>query len=186
MSTKDFWDDMGGAFANQGAGFDAAIQGKELNGPAFTTVRDTIEKTGSLELPVVAGTRVHFRTTLDSVLTYPNVPGPKVAGTVVTVRTGSGDTTFSDGRVFVAWDDGMFRPVAPEHLRLAGSRQAKSVRIVVSDLGDLTAFMEATGSSRSDELIHKATKDLWAVRKQGDNYAIERLFSTDGEPLKGV
>lgn len=37
----------------------------------------------------------------------------------------------------------------------------------------------------SDTLINKSTQDLWALKKQGDEYFIERLFSDNGQPLKG-
>lgn len=182
-----FWDEMGDAFVAE-TPFDAMLQGKEMGGPAFSSLREMVRASRedrSLPLPVEAGTRVRFVANLESVLTYPDVPDPKIAGTVVTVRTGSGDTTYLDGRVFVAWDDGVFRSIAPEHLRAFNSmRQAKNVRMVVSDLGDISSLF--TASSSSNDLIHKATKDLWAVRKVGDQYSIERLFDGDGTPLKGV
>jgi len=53
---------------------------------------------------------------------------------------------------------------------------------VVSDLGDLSMFFNST--SRVDELVHKATKDLWAVKQTGGQYVIQRLFNDNGEPLR--
>jgi hypothetical protein len=134
-------------------------------------------------LPVDAGTRVRFIANLGSVLSYADVPDPRVAGTVITVRTGSGDATNEDNRVFVAWDDGVFRAVAPEHLQTFNSgKKANNVRMVVSDLGDLSMFFSS--SSRADELVHKATKDLWSVTQKGGQFVINRLFKDNGEPLK--
>jgi hypothetical protein len=181
---SDFWDDMKGAYAKDG--YDVMLQGRELDGPAFSGVRaltSAAREAGALSLPVDAGTRVQFIANLGSVLSYTDIPDPKVAGTVVTVRTGSGDTTALDDRVFVAWDDGVFRPIAPEHLRaITATRQARNVRMVVADLGDLSNFFGA--SSRADELVHKATKDLWSVQKKGEKFIINRLFKDDGSPLK--
>jgi len=181
----DFWEEMGEAFSKE-ASFDSLLQGRELDGPAFTGMRDLTDnarQAKSLPLPVTAGTRVRFIANLGSVLTYSDVPDPKVAGTVVTVRTGSGDTTSLDDRVFVAWDDGVFRPILAEHLRLMRSgRTARNVRMVVSNLGDLTSFF--TSSSRGGDLVHKSTKDLWSVTKSGDQFVINRLFKDTGEPLK--
>ena len=181
---SDFWDDMAGAYAKEG--YDVMLQGRELDGPAFNGMRaltSAAREAGSLSLPVEAGTRVQFLANLGSVMSYSDIPDPKVAGTVVTVRTGSGDTTSLDNRVFVAWDDGVFRPIAPEHLRsFTSTRQARTVRMVVADLGDLSNFFGA--STREDELVHRATKDLWSVQKSGEKFIINRLFKDDGSPLK--
>lgn len=185
---SDFWDDMNEVYAKDASSvFDNFLRGKELGGPAFTGLRDmTAQAAESLALPVEAGTRVRFIANLGSVLTYPNVPDTKVAGTVVTVRTSSGDATYDNNRVFVAWDDGVFRAIAPAHLRsFTSGRQAKNVRMVVADLGDLSDFF-GPSVKRANDLVHKATKDLWTVKQQGGQFSIERLFDSDGEPLKGI
>jgi hypothetical protein len=186
MSTGDFWDEMAGAYV-QATSFDSMLQEHELDGPAFTSVRDLTDAAkvaNALPLPVEAGTRVRFVANLGSVLSYSDIPDPKIAGTVITVRSGAGDCTSQDDRVFVAWDDGVFRAIAPEHLRMFNSsKRANNVRMVVSDLGDLSMFFNAT--SRADELVHKATKDLWAVKTEaGGKFVIQRLFKDNGEPLK--
>lgn len=54
-------------------------------------------------------------------------------------------------------------------------------RVKVSSLNQLQGFVR----SSADTLIHKSTQDLWALRQDGDNYFIERLFSESGAPLKG-
>jgi len=134
----------------------------------------------------VAGTRVSFLSNLESMLTYPDCPDPGTNGTVVTVRTGSGDRTFEDDHVFVLWDDGKFRAMVASHIKPEGtSRTANSVRMVVSDFGDISSFFTpATGTGHGDDLVHKATQDLWALRQEGGQYVIERLFNEDGNPLK--
>jgi hypothetical protein len=50
-------------------------------------------------------------------------------------------------------------------------------------LGDLTQFFSSSRTA-SDTLIHKATKDLWSLKKDGSDYVIERLFDDSGSPLK--
>lgn len=186
--SDDFWGDMQGAFsvilANDEGGF---RNSHEMEGSVFTGVRaltDKFREANALPLPVDAGTRVKFVANLGSVLTYDDIPDPRVEGTVVTVRTASGHTTAMDESVFVLWDDGKFRPIMAEHLRLAGvkSKRAMSMRIVAGDFGDLSAFFAPT--ARQDELVHKATKDLWAVRQDQGQYVIERLFNDNGQPLK--
>jgi hypothetical protein len=54
-------------------------------------------------------------------------------------------------------------------------------RVRVSSLQQLQGFVRVA----SDTLINKATQDLWALRKEGENFFIERLFQDDGQPLKG-
>jgi len=48
----------------------------------------------------------------------------------------------------------------------------------------VSAFFTPASSGNNDELVHKATKDLWSFHQDGDNYVIERLFDETGEPLK--
>jgi hypothetical protein len=165
----------------------AEIQGRTLMGPETSAMQALTDKgraAKALPLPVDAGSRVSFVTNLGSVLTYDDIPGEGMEGTVITVKTGAGKTTSQDGRVFVLWDDGKFRSIQAEHLRRAkgNRRMAQNVRMVVADFMDLTAFFAPTGSA--DELVHKATKDLWAVRDNGEGFVIERLFNDSGKPLK--
>jgi hypothetical protein len=188
---REFWDDMSGVFATESA-IDEHLQDQAIESEHFTQVRELAE-TGKkgLKLPAKVGTRVRFVANLQSVLTYPDMPGEGVEGTVVKVRSAQGDTTSHEDRVFVAWDDGKFRPILSEHLRRAKSnkKHAKSVRIVTSDLNALgIMFAPAMGmgitAAIGDDLVHKATKDLWSFKQDGESYVIERLFNETGEPLK--
>ena len=173
---------------------DHVLQGRTLEGAETTSIRALTEanrRKDALVLPVEAGTRVTFVANLGSVLSYEDIPGDKIAGTVVTVRSAAGDVTAYNDRVHVMWDDGKFRPIMAEHLRLAKSsdKRASAVRIRVSNFGDLSGFFEpALGlgkkTASDSDLIHKATKDLWSFHKDGGEYVIERLFTEDGTPLK--
>jgi hypothetical protein len=53
-------------------------------------------------------------------------------------------------------------------------------RMKVASLADLSGFVRAS----ADTLVHKSTKELWALRQDGKNYFVERLFNDAGSPLK--
>lgn len=144
-----------------------------------------VEKVASVwnsERTLKAGTRVAFVHGVEALFTYTDCPDPGVMGTVVTVRTASGDKTAHEGKVFVLWDDGKYRPTFRQHLnprfksRLASS---SSVCKRIKTSMDLEGFFR-----QGSDLIHKATKDLWSMKKEGDEFIIERLFQDNGEPLK--
>lgn len=196
MSYDNFWDDLvTGSFVPTGgdtftehlaSAKEKRMKGREMHGSHTTALQELTDAgraKSSLPLPVVAGTRVAFKSNVGSILTYDDVPDAHVMGTVVTVRTAEGDTTHYNGRVFVSWDDGIFRPICPEHLKLAPSsmKMASNYRIVTSNLGDISAFFAKTAE---DDLIHKATKDIWSLKTDGSNYVLERLFDDTGAPLK--
>ena len=167
----------------------AAFQNHELDGDHFTVMRGLTDKdraANALGLPPEVGVRVEFQSNIGSVMSYADPPNDKTGGTVVLVRTGNGDTTHLDGMVFVQFDDGKFQPTRAEHLHLAsgGSKKANVVSMRVADLGDLTNFFSGSSSSSPNELVHKSTKDLWAVREDGEGFVIERLFQETGDPLK--
>ena len=71
----------------------------------------------------------------------------------------------------------------PQIVSPVGTAKEASVpkRTRVASLQQLQGFVRVG----SDTLINKATNDLWALRKEGDNFFIERLFQDDGQPLKG-
>lgn len=126
------------------------------------------------------GTRVQFAGNLAAVLMYETPPASGTRGTIVTVRSASGDLTSLDGLVFVKWDTGSFFPVYREHLRFAEEQSTRDFTRRVASIGDLSDFIK----SAKDELVHKATKDLWSLRKEGNEFVIERLFDETGKPLK--
>lgn len=169
---------------------DHILQGRSIQGAETTSIRGLTDKSraaGALKLPVQAGTRVSFVANLGSVLAYEDIP--EGSGTVVTVRSAQGDVTASDHGVHVQWDDGKFRAIQAEHLTLASTtnKRASIVRVRVASLGDLSSFFAPVSrkTASDSDLIHKATKDLWSFRQDNGGYVIERLFTEDGNPLKG-
>lgn len=211
MSKKeaDFWDNISAAYAGD-AEFDFAgayltasekeeaaeikrvantvetrLRGNELNGDRFSSMRsltDSGRAKDALNLPVKAGVRVRFHANAGSVLAYADPPDPNAEGTVIAVKSASGTITAHDGKVFVRWDSGDAQPIHAEHLRLASGqrRQATPNKMRVASLGDLTQFLRIA----EDALVHKATRDLWSVSRDGSEFVIERLFSDNGSPLK--
>ena len=187
----DFWDNFLNDAAlgkREASGMDEFLRDHSFEGDHFTSVRQLTE-TGrakdALPLPVAAGTRVEFKGRLGAVMAYADPPDPGSQGTVVLVRSATGDITDHDGKVFVAWDDGKTRAIHAEHLREAQGRRKRQAThsIRVASLGDITDFLKVA----DDTLIHTSTKDLWSFRQDNTNgeYVIERLFDSNGEPLKG-
>ena len=176
-------------FCGTTAAMDSLLQGTSLGDVHSSVMRgltDSGRMANALSLPVEAGTRVKFVANLGSVLTYDDIPGDGVEGTVVKVKSAVGKLTAHEGRVFVHWDDGQFRSILAEHLRPAShnKRVARSFAFRASTLGNLSDIFRLATSSPGDELVHKATKDLWSFRQDQGGYVIERLFQEDGVPLK--
>ena len=69
------------------------------------------------------------------------------------------------------------RPMGP---RVMKATQAP-VRTKVATLQQLDGFHRLS----AETLVHKSTNDLWTLRKEGEEYYIERLFQNNGTPLKG-
>lgn len=55
------------------------------------------------------------------------------------------------------------------------------MRTKVASLQQLDAFHRLS----AETLVHKSTNDLWTLRKEGEDFYIERLFQDNGLPLKG-
>jgi hypothetical protein len=183
---SDFWDEFANTYVVESA-IDQVLQGKNLGGPEMTSLQDLTDKAraaNALQPPYEAGGRVAFIANVGSVLTYDDVPGDGIEGTIIKVKSGGEKKTSTDGLVFVQWDDGKFRPILAEHLRQGSSnkKMAKNVALRVADFGLVSQFFAQ--HTAGDELVHKATKDLWSFRKDEGGYVIERLFDYSGTPLK--
>jgi hypothetical protein len=203
--SDDFWSNLinGHAVTTVNGAMDQHLSGK-AHGEDFESVRNLTDKyreAHALELPVAAGTRVSFIGTLGAYLSDENPPSEGMAGEVVTVRSAHGDVTAHEGKVFVKWDDGKFRPIYATFLREVEEKTKKKAnirhgdpsdalgriptnvnRIRVASLGDISSFLKVADGT----LVHKSTKDLWSFSKDADGgLLVERLFDSNGEPLKG-
>ena len=197
MSDDNFFDNI---FSGSSGSIDAFLQGRDLEGDYYNSVRTIVQRQAGddgvltgFDLPLTAGTRVAFVSTLESMFTYGNnYPGPDMGGSVVTVRSAHGDTTSTDGRAYVLWDDGAMRSILAQHLRfeprVEGAKMAKTgpvVRIVTGQLADLSQHFQQS-NVRPNELVHKATRDIWSFGTDPKgNYVIERLFNDSGATVKG-
>ena len=190
---SDFWNNLiKSPFVNTASehGIESSIDyhlngGRSIEVTAFSSVRrltDKIKNSNCIKLPVESGSRVSFSGTLGSILTYSNPPVPEMTGTVVTVRTAYGDSTAHEGRVFIKWDSGEFGSFEPMHIYPSTSKQATSMKVRVSNIGDLASLFAS--STKEGELVHKATQDIWSFKKTNDGFTIERLFDDSGTPLK--
>jgi len=157
------------------ASMDTFLQGKSLDGDSTRVVRDAVAGEKGIRLPAKAGSRVAFLATTESLFTYHDCPDPGLEGEIVRVRTAFGDKTAHDGKVFVLWDDRVLRPIHRSHLEIAPSsiKNASTSRMVVSGLGDISELFSMKAGST--DLVHKATNDCWSVRKDGEDYVIERF-----------
>lgn len=192
------WDneDMENMFVNMphNTVITAYIQDNPNVNTTMTDLTDRGRAAKAVSSDILAGSRVSFVTNLGSIMLYPNPPSRGALGTVVKVRTLSGDTTCHNDFVFVKWDDGHFLPTHREHLRLSADQKLSHSyrkgtttrtydRFIVASLGVLSDEFFVIASAGTD-LVHKATKDLWSISKVEDSYVIERLFDDTGEPLK--
>jgi hypothetical protein len=189
MSNEDdFWTELALGQAKAASPLDAYLQDKEEESISrgMRVLTDRGRAAAALPLPANVGMRVSFLVNIGSVMSYPDPPGENAEGTVVMVRTAEGDQTGMDDRVFVKWDDGKFLAMHHEHLRSAKKtnrkRASSFVRTALS-LGDLTGFMH--GGGEEDDLVHKATNDLWSFEQGNEGFVISRLFDESGDPLKG-
>jgi hypothetical protein len=186
---SDFEDEYtSGVYLNRDTGIidgflnpaDAAI-----GGPKYVSVRKLMAdyKNAKSFFDMPSGTRVGLQgEPTDHLLTYGDrMPPADASGTIVTVKTANGNTTSHDGRLFVKWDTGEFGSYLPEHINLKEEEPSTLYRKAFGSL-DLSEFMK---SGSDNELVHKASKDLWAFEMVGGQPFIRRLFDeTDGKPLK--
>ena len=186
--SDNFWDEITTSPFLSESAIDEHLKKEAVERSPVVALTDRGRKENALSLPVIAGARVAFVANLGSVLTYSDIPEDGHEGTVVTVRSAHGDVTSHEGRVFVKWDDGIFRPILSEHLRAASKGDLKKYRRVM--VGNALSFQDYLRSEGyytamgNTDLIHKATKDLWSFHKEGEEYVIARLFDDTGEPLK--
>tara|TARA_Y100000310_G_C20681103_1_gene815980 strand:- start:1689 stop:3176 length:1488 start_codon:yes stop_codon:yes gene_type:complete len=144
---SDFWEKIAANPSSHlltGA-MDSHLSGKAV-GESFEGVRaltDGSRAAKALDLSTAAGTKVSFAGELGAYLTYDDTPPKGATGEVVNVKSANGDITNHDGKVFVQWDDGKFRAIHAEHLRLASQDTSQ----------DKTASEEGQSKIARDEVL---------------------------------
>jgi hypothetical protein len=185
-SSTEYMDNL----LSQEVGIESVLSGVKMGGEKSVSVLNLSKQAGEdLEYtawPPLPGTRVAFSDELSAMFAYKNSPDPSETGTVVLVRCASGDTTHINDYAFVKWDSGRFMHIYRDHLMKSATSKTASVtppaRIRVASLGDLTSFFNSAAGSKN-ELVHKSSRDLWSLKKEGDSYVLNRLFDEHGRPL---
>jgi len=131
------------------------------------------------------GTRVVVNTN-NGVVIPTQVPLSGTKGTIVAVKTATGDVTSMGGEVFVKFDTrgSKIDRVPSEFLQIA-SMKVSSLDEHFILLSGPSLMAHSLFAEDKTALVHKSTKDLWSVKLAEDgSYEIERLFDDDGNPLK--
>ena len=126
-----------------------------------TTMVDLTDKGREAKtLPVgeESGMRVSFVSNLGSVMAYPTPPPSNMKGTIVMVRTSSGDTTNHGDYVFVKWDNGQFLPTHREHLQVVAGQEDNRYKRDTHP-----RFFTVVGSD--NDLVHRSTfrQSAWRI-----------------------
>ena len=185
---SDFWKTL----ANNSSGqlltgsMDSLLSGR-ANGEDFEKMRvltDTYREANALELPVEAGTKVSFIGTLGAYMAYDNPPPEGSVGEVVQVKSANGDITHNDGKVFIQWDDGEFRPVHAEHLRLASTKTASDIKQQFEKIKGMAEkkpdndFLKSLLKQMADKGFAPTDKQMAVVKK------IEKEIEQQGQMKK--
>lgn len=113
------------------------------------------------------------------------LPRAGTKGTVVSVKTATGDVVSLDGEVFVRFDGRNNIDRIPAAFLRVASMKVSSLDehfIVLSGPNLSASFMSQAGEST---LVHKSTQDLWSMKVSDDgSFDVERLFDDNGNPLK--
>ena len=113
------------------------------------------------------------------------LPKSGTKGTVVSVKTATGDVVSLDGEIFVKFDSRDKIDRIPANFLRVASMKVSNINdhfIVLSGPNLSASFMSQAGEST---LVHKATQDLWSMKVSEDgSFDVERLFDDNGNPLK--
>ena len=175
----DFWTSLAAGHTNTvlAGAMDSHLSGKSID-ESFGSVRtltDVHRQANALSLPVEAGTKVVFAGGLGAHMSYDDVPADGITGEVVTVKSATGSITHHDGKVFVKWADGKFRPIHAEHLRLAGHGKAASdikatfekIKAVAEKRPD-SKFLKSLLEQMADKGFAPTEKQMAVVKKIED------------------
>jgi hypothetical protein len=114
------------------------------------------------------------------------LPTSGTKGTVVSVKTATGDVTSLDGEVFVQFDGRNKIDRIPANFLRVASMKVANINdhfIVLSGPNLSASFLSQAGGEST--LVHKSTKDLWSMKVSEDgSFDVERLFDDNGDPLK--
>lgn len=172
---KKFYDQfLSGFHTKVASSMDNFLRGQPFDSPHFTSVQNHAYK---------AGDRVLFDATEEAILTHDDAPEDRTEGTVVAVKTASGILTKYQKTAFVKWDDGNFMRVETKFLKKGRKKKGSSFQVSFdSQKSFMGSFVPR--SKNANELVHKATQDLWALEKNDEGFTLSRLFDETGKPLR--
>ena len=188
MDNDNFWSRLAAGHTNTSipSAVDQHLRPQGF-GEAFESVRhltDRSREAAALPLPVSAGTRVSFAGSLGAVLSIDDPPAPGAEGEVVTVRSANGDITHHEGKVFVKWDDGKFRSVYAQHLRVASDLKSQFEKVKgLAEKKPDNKFLKGLLEQMADEGFAPTDKQMAVVKD------IEKEVSQQAEmkkELKGL
>lgn len=154
--------------------------------PATRRVARTIARPGAVRPPGIFGLPVRLAPTMGYAFSTRRLPDPRAQGSIVCVRTGRREVS-AMGRegFFTAWEDGKFLEVPPDFVvRVANGKFDPALTRRVANLDSVVGKEFSLSATSPQELIHKATRDLWAFQDVGGQYQLCRLFDHDGTPLR--
>lgn len=138
----------------------------------------------NVKLPARYGQPVKLAPSMGYMLAA-RLPAAGSSGSVVCVRTARGNVSAHGGQgLFTAWTDGQFLEIPPNLLQALGGHKFDPVLARKVASLDEVVGKEYALSASPKELIHKATRDLWAFQEVGGEYHLCRLFNHDGRPLR--
>ena len=184
----DFWTTLATGHTNTvlAGAMDSHLSGKSLD-ESFGSVRtltDAHRQANALPLPVEAGTKVVFAGGMGSYLSYEDIPPKGSLGEVVKVKSATGEITHHDGRVFVKWDDGKFRSVYAQHLRVASDLKSQFEKVKgLAEKKPDNKFLKGLLEQMADEGFAPTDKQMAVVKD------IEKEVSQQAEmkkELKGL
>jgi|APSaa5957512535_1039671.scaffolds.fasta_scaffold11213_2 hypothetical protein len=189
MNNDDFWTSLATGHTNTvlAGSMDSHLTGRSVE-ESFGSVRtltDKMRAANALALPVEAGTKVVFAGGMGAYLTYEDIPADGITGEVVTVKSATGEITHHEGKVFVKWDDGKFRPIHAEHLRLGGhGKQASGYTVKVRRDGGqywIEAKGDLVGPFTAADALGEVEKHLKNpdVVVMGRNHSLGRSGAAD-------
>jgi len=166
---------------------ESRLAGRKLDEGQFTAMQeltDSWKTKNAVQLPVKAGTKLQFSKDPSTLFAYHDAPELGAIGEAVEGRAASGYTTAFNDHVFLRFDDGVTRAIHISHLYEPKGHDKRSTQVDKIRVASIDALLGDFAKVGADTLVNRATRDLWSLKKEGEEYVIERLFDDEGEPIK--
>jgi len=173
MGNDEFWEKLvEGSNSLFSSSIDSHFKKSSENFESVRNLTDVMRSHNALRLPVEAGSKVVFAGGMGAYLTYDDCPSEGDQGEVVLVKSANGGITHHEGKVFVKWDDGKFRSIHAEHLRLASEvKKASDLKAQFEKIKDLAEkkpdnkFLKGLLKQMADEGFSPTDKQMKVVKE---------------------